>query len=292
MHALVTLCTDRELRHYSYECKATAQERPYASRPSRTQQLVNPKLVPKLTSDTPNDLLRKTGIADELLAKKEKSGHAFDEAAVYPRKRSRSESSYSSASVSTISTNLSGLRSPSRSRDHDERAYLTSQDARYMSPHDKYYKRKRSPSSSMSYSSQSSFERRKPRRKDDDRNTRRRRSAASPIARGRNREHDGRRGSGYRRSHSRDRDRNRVARSRQSMSPGPSHVQGDLTSRRNGGQAYSINGDHSQGSFADRGRGGRDRADGGTKPSTARRGRSLSPFSKRLALTQAMNMGN
>src|ERR1700733_11871087 len=49
----------KSLRHYSYECKATAQERPYVSRPSRTQQLFNPKLAPKLSSDVPNDLLRK-----------------------------------------------------------------------------------------------------------------------------------------------------------------------------------------------------------------------------------------
>ena len=46
-------------RHYSYECKATTQERPYTSRPSRTQQLINPKLAPKLMSDVPNDLVRK-----------------------------------------------------------------------------------------------------------------------------------------------------------------------------------------------------------------------------------------
>lgn len=46
-------------RHYSYECKASAQDRPYISRPSRTQQLMNPKLVPKLSSDVPNDLMRK-----------------------------------------------------------------------------------------------------------------------------------------------------------------------------------------------------------------------------------------
>ena len=45
--------------HYSYECKSAAQERPYVSRPSRTQQLQNPKLMPKLTSDVPQDLLRK-----------------------------------------------------------------------------------------------------------------------------------------------------------------------------------------------------------------------------------------
>ena len=50
---------DYGLRHYSYECKAVAQERPYVSRPSRTQQLLNPKLVPKLNSDVPQDLLRK-----------------------------------------------------------------------------------------------------------------------------------------------------------------------------------------------------------------------------------------
>jgi len=47
------------LRHYSFECKAAVQERPYISRPSRTQQLHNPKLTPQLNSDVPNDLLRK-----------------------------------------------------------------------------------------------------------------------------------------------------------------------------------------------------------------------------------------
>jgi hypothetical protein len=38
-------------RHYSYECTASSQDRPYAARPSRTQQLFNPKLVPKLTNE-------------------------------------------------------------------------------------------------------------------------------------------------------------------------------------------------------------------------------------------------
>jgi hypothetical protein len=55
-----TLCQKCLKRgHYSYECKAVAQERPYVSRPSRTQQLFNPKLVPELTSDVPQELLRK-----------------------------------------------------------------------------------------------------------------------------------------------------------------------------------------------------------------------------------------
>lgn len=47
------------VRHYSYECKANLQERPYASRPSRTQQFRNPKLAPRLTSENPNTLLNK-----------------------------------------------------------------------------------------------------------------------------------------------------------------------------------------------------------------------------------------
>ncbi|KAK4104052.1 hypothetical protein N658DRAFT_420159 [Parathielavia hyrcaniae] len=46
-------------RHYSYECKAAPQERPYIARPSRTQQLFNPKLLPKLSSETPNALQEK-----------------------------------------------------------------------------------------------------------------------------------------------------------------------------------------------------------------------------------------
>lgn len=36
--------------HYSYECKASAQERPYVARPSRSQQLRNPRLQPKLAN--------------------------------------------------------------------------------------------------------------------------------------------------------------------------------------------------------------------------------------------------
>lgn len=56
---LSILIANCSIRHYSYECKANAQERPYVSRPSRTQQLSNPKLVPKLTSDVPQDLLKK-----------------------------------------------------------------------------------------------------------------------------------------------------------------------------------------------------------------------------------------
>ena len=47
-----------KVRHFSFECKVSAQERPYISRPSRTQQLQDPALVPKLTSEVSNDLQR------------------------------------------------------------------------------------------------------------------------------------------------------------------------------------------------------------------------------------------
>lgn len=52
------------LGHYSYECKVSNVERPYISRPSRTQQLFDPNVRQKLTMAAPpeepkNDLMRK-----------------------------------------------------------------------------------------------------------------------------------------------------------------------------------------------------------------------------------------
>ncbi|OAR01553.1 hypothetical protein LLEC1_03805 [Akanthomyces lecanii] len=107
-------------RHYSYECKATAQERPYVSRPSRTQQLCNPKLVPKLTNDAPNPLEKshRKGAADEELSKKEAERERRreldeeDDESDNPPRRLRSPSV---DSVSTVSTDSrSGSRSPPR----------------------------------------------------------------------------------------------------------------------------------------------------------------------------------
>jgi hypothetical protein len=49
-----TLCQKCLKRgHFSYECKASQQDRPYISRPSRTQQLANPKLAAKITNAVP-----------------------------------------------------------------------------------------------------------------------------------------------------------------------------------------------------------------------------------------------
>ncbi|KAL4725207.1 hypothetical protein ACLX1H_007353 [Fusarium chlamydosporum] len=99
--------------------QSTAQERPYVSRPSRSQQLRNPKLVPKLTNDTLNPLEKKEGVADAELAKanaerarKREREERDDELINSTVKRHRSVSSHS---VSTISTGAS--RSPSPGKD-------------------------------------------------------------------------------------------------------------------------------------------------------------------------------
>ncbi|KAG6208231.1 hypothetical protein E4U35_000229 [Claviceps purpurea] len=111
----------RSSRHANYIYQASSQERPYVSRPSRSQQLRNPKLVPKLTNDTPNPVEKKKGLADEILAKQEAQrtrlqeleGRDEPDVASSPDRRR----SVSSESVSTVSTALSRRsRSPRSSR--------------------------------------------------------------------------------------------------------------------------------------------------------------------------------
>jgi len=160
-----TLCQKCLKRgHYSYECTVSAQDRPYKPRPSRTQQLLNPQLKPKLNSEVPNDLLRKKDVADEILAKKEKERQRS------PGRRSRSASySSDSDSVSTISTNRSLSKPPSPRRIDDGRASLRGGDV--------LGKRSRRSVSTASDHSEDKA----------DRNTRRRVSAFSPSERGRRR---------------------------------------------------------------------------------------------------------
>ncbi|KAF2117533.1 zinc knuckle-domain-containing protein [Lophiotrema nucula] len=164
--------------HYSYECTASTQERPYKSRPSRTQQLLNPQLKPKLMMDVPNDLLKKKGIADEILAKKEEDrGRKPNGNADGRRKRSRSASS-SVDSVSTISTDRSRSRPRSPKRREGTPRHTSG---------GKLGKRGRRSVSSDSYDSDRSDDRREAR----ERNTRRRMSSFSPGQRGRRRSRSG-----------------------------------------------------------------------------------------------------
>ncbi|KAH7026292.1 zinc knuckle-domain-containing protein [Microdochium trichocladiopsis] len=118
--------------HYTYECKASAQERPYVPRPSRTQQLFNPKLAPKLTNEAPPPLEKKEGLAGQILAQREseraRKRHFEGELdADETPKRQRSASFSSVSTVSTVSTNAGpssrnarqrSSRSPSPGRGH------------------------------------------------------------------------------------------------------------------------------------------------------------------------------
>ncbi|KAI9573705.1 zinc knuckle-domain-containing protein [Boletus coccyginus] len=61
--------------HFIYECKS---ERPYVSRPSRTEMLDNPKVLAKLKADgkpsveVPEEFKKKSGTANLILEAKEK----------------------------------------------------------------------------------------------------------------------------------------------------------------------------------------------------------------------------
>ncbi|KAK4225916.1 zinc knuckle-domain-containing protein [Podospora fimiseda] len=232
--------------HYSYECKASTQERPYIPRPSRTQQLFNPKLLPKLTNAVPEELQTKKGVADQELAKREaervrkqtldddddeEDNGAMKDASSPKRHR---ESSYDS--VSSTSTRSSRSRSPPRRSPspRPERRRGRERDG----------PRRRSPSPRRSQSPP--------------------RIHSPPSLRDRDY------GSKARQSYSRSRSRSK------SRSPSRSLLRREERRDARGRE------------YHDRVQLPIHRQQNQHPP----RERSLSPFSKRLALTQAMNMGD
>lgn len=122
-----------------------------------------------------------------------------------------------------------------------------------------------------------------------------RHSSVSPDLHGRGRNFQGKRSNRRSRSHSYSRDRSRVARNRQSMTPGaPPQWNGGPKIRKSSdantrNRRYSNDNDRYGGSLR-----GADRGIPRTShfPQPRRKERSLSPFSKRVALTQAMNTGS
>jgi hypothetical protein len=294
-------------RHYSYECKAAAQERPYVSRPSRTQQLLNPKLAPKLMSDVPQDLLRKCviiycsiwlrrlrwffwvfstnhllnsptsytdspirkGIADEQLAKAElERGRKRERASEDPELRGASKRmrSASSASVSTISPNLSRSPSPkpsTRKIDEGKRRSMSIS----KSPPRRDSRRNVARSHSLSKSPP-------PVQKLTDSEKKRRRASLSSggsYTSGEGR--DSRERDSSRSTRRRFQELSPPARGRRTESRSPHRGRRRLSNDRRSGR----NGFHNGGPVLQENRPPREK--------------SLSPFSKRLALTQAMNMG-
>ncbi|TFK52574.1 hypothetical protein OE88DRAFT_1657912 [Heliocybe sulcata] len=106
--------------HFTYQCKATA--RPYLSRPSRTQQLENPRSLAKLKEagrpsvDVPEELKSKTGTANRILEAKEKERAEKKKSSDGPsRKRARRGSSSDSSSGSDSSSQSDSSESDSNS---------------------------------------------------------------------------------------------------------------------------------------------------------------------------------
>ncbi|KAF1809978.1 hypothetical protein P152DRAFT_461058 [Eremomyces bilateralis CBS 781.70] len=277
--------------HYSYECTISAADRPYIARPSRTQQLQNPKLLPKLSSDVPNERLRQKGVADEQLAQKalERARHRSRSPQSHKEKRrSRSPSVSSATSVSTISTNQSRSRSPTHSPNrHDSDDYMTSQRPSKFPSVDRMHRKRRRGSSSGHMSSDDDLA---PSSHHDDRNTRRRRASTSPHSRGRrrSRSRDSERRS-WRRSSSRSRGNSRR---RRSASRGRHRPKAPERDRRDESLSRSpvrrTNKAHSPERYHKPA--GRQVQPEGTRPPPPKE-RSLSPYSRRIALTQAMNRG-
>ena len=166
-------------------------------------------------------------------------------------------------------------------------------------PLDPEYRQRGHPGSrSMSYDSHSSADkRRKKSSHSETRGKRRRRSSRSPVDRGRDRDFNSNRGSRRTRSPSESRDRSEVMRNRKSMTPG---LPARQESRQDNGSQWpeKVDRRHSYSNDNDRyGSSARDQDENirDTRPPPnalpQRNERSLSPFSKRLKITQAMNMG-
>ncbi|KAI0175313.1 zinc knuckle-domain-containing protein [Pestalotiopsis sp. NC0098] len=260
--------------HYSYQCTSTVQDRPYIARPSRSQQLSNPKLVPKLTEATPPELQKKEGVADQQLAKLEaerarkgelERGDDDDDLSRGPARRGRS-ASYDS--VSTVSTSRSLSRSPRPS------PAARARDSRSPSP--VRQRPRRSSSSASGYDSGRSVSPARqhggdsPRRPYSRDSTSPQRNAGAQGGRPiRSTRRDYANDAPSRRSWSRSASPAGQRRYR-SRSPAPRRHGGMPNEQRQAGRGQG-RGDHSS--------------------AEVRRERSLSPFSKRQALTQSMGRG-
>ncbi|KAL1879907.1 hypothetical protein VTK73DRAFT_6719 [Phialemonium thermophilum] len=267
--------------HYSFECKAKPQERPYVSRPSRTQQLLNPALAPRLTSDVPEEFKKKKGVADQELAKKEAERQKSERPGGEDSGRPERRRSDSSTSVSTISTgspsslpSRRGSRSPSPMRDRSvSPEHKIALDHRHQSarPHSSS---RESRAGRPNHRRQGSFG------SHDRRPTPERRHSKGFDKR---RSPTGRRSSSSS-DHLRGRDR-AVKRMRVSVSRSRSRS----PRKESEGSSRQYRKRHDQGESAMRE--SEDRRFQSRAARNSPRQRSLSPFSKRLALTQAMNMG-
>lgn len=220
------------------------------------------------------------------------------------RKRGRSSSASTSYDSDSSPRRHRRNRSEDRGGMYRGTGNLSSREVQRKKRYDRQWSRDQPKSKnrqrqrSITNSSDSSMDRKRSSRPSggDYRSKRRRHSSRSPGDRGRDRDANSTRGSRRTRSPSEGRDRSQVMRNRKSMTPGILSKQSHEVRHRdhrpsfNGGQSYSKDNDRYGSSATDR----RDDIRGNRPPPNApppRKERSLSPFSKRLALTQAMNMG-
>ena len=212
------------------------------------------------------------------------------------RKRRRSRSS----SVSYDSDSSHSRRRANRSRVIDSGEYDgTGPSERDPRRSRGFENRRRDLTRSRSLSHEKIDGRRERSQHGETRHKRRRHSSKSPVDRGRDRDFNSNRGSRRTRSPSESRDRSEVLRNRKSMTPGLPAGRDSRQDDRFKRPEHHSNADRRQ-SYSDDndryGRSARDRnEDTRTRPPPKshpqNRERSLSPFSKRLKLTQAMNMG-
>ncbi|EXJ83798.1 hypothetical protein A1O1_07425 [Capronia coronata CBS 617.96] len=238
--------------------------------------------MPKLTDSTANSLLNSEGVADQQLAEAEARRKASGtpepdrrSRSQSPHARSRSLSAHSSSSVSTISTSKSRSATPPRSRDHQRPNRDRASPARLgtAAANSSRKRRHRSVSSSYSRSPRSP-----PGMPGSHRKSRRHRTI-SPIDRGR--PNSKRRGSHRSRTNSPSMDKSQITKDRRSLDDSDNDFDDRAGTRYRHVQPHGSN----HGSRSPRGFRIPQEHHG-----PSRRERSLSPYSKRLALTQAMNM--
>ncbi|KAF7365232.1 SHSP domain-containing protein [Mycena venus] len=116
--------------HFIYECKF---ERPYVSRPSRTQQLENPSVLAKLKAagkpsvEVPEEFKKKDGTANRILEEKAKEREKGKERESKKARRessssdSDSDDSDSSSASESGSSSSSSSDSSGRSRERDRK---------------------------------------------------------------------------------------------------------------------------------------------------------------------------
>lgn len=209
------------------------------------------------------------------------------------RKRVHSASSHSSLSVSTISTTVSRSRSRSGSlrRDFDEEDMHSIRGR--SSPRQSMHHKRRYSESSSNYSQSPNSSRpansNRIGESGTERHTRRRRRESSPNERGRKRASSIRHQTIDTSDSCEDRDSLRVERKDESKSSAPrnNHLHGR---RQHSGGIFSSSRQSSHNVDRDHPNSDLRISAHRTAPGPAQRKRSLSPFSKRLALTQAMNM--